>query len=487
MTQTRMATCLALTALLAGGRIAAAAPAFAVRHLRLPLVGRTVVYVPAQPTTRVVLVVSGDGGWEPRVARIAEHLAPRMIVIGVPYPPLARAAARRGGCWYVASDLELLSHQAQRLLNLPQYTPPVLIGYASGAAAVYAALAPAPAVTFAGAVSLAFSPDLPAARAVCRGETWFPRYNAARHDNALPPSRTLPKDWYVLQGAEDRVTPPAAIARFAAGMPRAHVIEVPGTGHGFARADRWAPALDRAVDALWEEAERTPVPGRPPPPAIGALEASLKRLGVPFEFRMPAAPEAFMVFLSGDGGWASIDQNVSERLMHDNIGVVGVSSLRYFWQKKTPAEVASLLRSIVSTLAVEGKPIFAGGYSFGAEVVPVSLREWTPAERRALSGLVLLAPGFSATFEINPLDWIREPKIHPRTMVAPAVRASGLPALCIQGAAETDSGCADLEHAPGVRVLRLRGGHHFGDHYAALAGSIVQFMRDHHPAGAGRP
>ncbi|MDE3155818.1 MAG: hypothetical protein KGN76_11985, partial [Acidobacteriota bacterium] len=464
----------------------APAAAWTVRHIRLPLVGPSVAYVPREPTSRVVLFISGDGGWEPRVARIAEHLAAHDIVIGVSYPALARAAARQSGCWYVASDLELLSHEGQRLLNLPQYTPPVLLGYSSGAGAVYAGLAPAPAVTFAGAVSLAFSPELEVARHVCLGDVWFPQYSAKRRTNSLPPTKTLPKDWYILQGADDKVTSPAAVSRFIEGMPRTHLIEVPRTGHGFGVERDWAAPLDQAVDALWAEAERRPAPAVPPPPAISALETSLNGLGLNLEYRMPeTTPAAFMIFLSGDGGWASIDNGVSTRLAQHGIGVVGLSSLRYFWEKKTPEDVATVVGRFLDVLAAEHKPVFAGGYSFGAEVVPVSLRGWTPDERRRLAGLILLAPGLSASFEINPLDWVREPKTDPKTMVAPAVKEVGLPTLCMAGSKEDESGCTAIEGTPGMDVVHLPGGHHFGDDYDALTERILTFIHARTSATGG--
>jgi hypothetical protein len=53
-----------------------------------------------------------------------------------------------------------------------------------------------------------------------------------------------------------------------------------------------------------------------------------------------------------------------------------------------------------------------------------------------VTGLVLIAPGESATFEIEPLDWIRRPKENATAMVAPAVRLLRLPTLCLAGTTE---------------------------------------------------
>ena len=187
---------------------------------------------------------------------------------------------------------------------------------------------------------------------------------------------------------------------------------------------------------------------------------------------------ALLLFFSGDGGWASLDEDTAEQLVTNGVGVVGVSSLRYFWNAKPPAQVAADIRRIVAVLATSGKPIFAGGFSFGAEVVPVSLREWSPAERRRLSGLVLISPSESASFEIDPLDWIRRPKDNPATRVAPAVRDVGLPTLCLSGPDEDDTPCPALVGAPLVRVVRLPGSHHFNNDYTAVAETVRRFLQD---------
>src|SRR5437867_4733415 len=192
------------------------------KEIALPRVRTGMAYVPHTPTTHVVLFISGDGGWNAGVVDMARHIAADdAVVIGIPYPALKRAAAREEGCWYVASDLELISHAAQKALKLPQYHPPVLVGYSSGASLVYAALANTPAVTFAGGVSLGFCPDIEISREICSSDQWSPDYDEKKHVNILPPTRALSKDWYILQGVQDRVCSLEIVRRFAAGMPRA--------------------------------------------------------------------------------------------------------------------------------------------------------------------------------------------------------------------------------------------------------------------------
>jgi len=452
------------------------------RPLPLPLVGTGTAYVPRTPATRVVLFISGDGGWNAGVVDMARRIAAQQaVVIGISYPALKRTASRESGCWYVASDLELISHAAQKVLKLPQYHAPVLVGYSSGASLVYAALANTPAVTFAGGISLGFCPELDIRREVCSGDQWSPDYDDKKKLNMLPPTKALPRDWFVLQGVQDQVCSIDSVRRFVAAVPRGHLIEVPGTGHGFSKPQAWGDGFDKALHELWTEKETKPPTAQPRSATSRELEDELQRLQLPLEFRWPAQISSLLVFFSGDGGWASLDEEMSEQLVTRGVGIVGVSSLRYFWATKTPAQVAADLRRLVGALVRAQRPVFAGGFSFGAEVVPVALREWNAVDRRMISGLVLIGPGLSASFEIDPLDWIRTPEENPATRVADAVRADALPALCVAGTQEEDSPCPALAGAPGVRIARLPGSHHFNGDYSAVADIVNQFIRSASP------
>jgi type IV secretory pathway VirJ component len=433
------------------------------KRIGLPRVGSAWAYVPHTPTTHVVLMVSGKTGWDGAMIDNARRVAAQAVVVGISYPALKRAAARESGCWYVASDFEMLSHAAQKVLRLPQYHPPILVGFGEAAAVVYAALAGGPATTFAGAVSAGFCPVIAITREICSGDTWSPEFDYKKRVNSLPESKTLPRDWYVLEGVRNKACSPDVARRFVAGVPRAHLGQM--------------DAFERALQDLWTEKEVKPATAQPRSATIREIEDELQRLQLPLEFRWPPQLSALLLFFSGDGGWASLDEEMAEHLVTHGIGVVGLSSLRYFWQAKSPQQVAGDVRRLTSVLARAARPVFAGGYSFGAEVLPVVLNTWPAAERKDLSGLVLIAPSPSASFEIDPLDWIRRPTDNPATSVAAAVRAVGIPTLCLAGAAEEDSPCPAVTGVPGVHVVRLPGSHHFNSDYSAVADAVAQFIR----------
>ena len=134
--------------------------------------GPVVLYRQSEHPSRVVLFISGDGGWNRGVVDMARGLAGLdALVVGVDIRRyLASLATARGSCGYPAADFEALSQWVQQRLGYPGYVPPVLVGYSSGATLVYATLVQAPPGTFRAGMSLGFCPDLRLGAPLCRGE-----------------------------------------------------------------------------------------------------------------------------------------------------------------------------------------------------------------------------------------------------------------------------------------------------------------------------
>lgn len=195
-----------------------------------------------------------------------------------------------------------------------------------------------------------------------------------------------------------------------------------------------------------------------------AWRAAVDALELPLTV-VPATtkPRVLLVLVTGDGGWAAVDQAVARGLAARGVTTLGWSSLRYFATTQPIERVAADLRRLVDALAPAHLPIFLGGYSFGAEVVPVTIAQgWTVAERARVAGLLLLAPSAGASFRVDPLDWVREPAVDPRYRVDDAVRRlSPSPILCVTGVDDATSVCGALASIGGVEVARVPGTHHF--------------------------
>ncbi|HBG50775.1 MAG TPA: hypothetical protein DDW89_03045, partial [Gammaproteobacteria bacterium] len=158
--------------------------------------------------------------------------------------------------------------------------------------------------------------------------------------------------------------------------------------------------LQRADRAL-----RSRLPQQPP---ITRLDAGqLPLIEVP---AMGANAPVWALLMSGDGGWAGLDRDLSRLLAAQGVAVVGFDSLRYFWQPRTPEGLAQDLRRILTRYQTRwpDRAVILIGYSQGANVLPFAYQR-LPAELQArVARLVLLGPGERAAFAFQVSQWWRK-------------------------------------------------------------------------------
>ena len=54
------------------------------------------------------------------------------------------------------------------------------------------------------------------------------------------------------------------------------------------------------------------------------------------------------VFITGDGGWVTLDRRVSKAIASAGVPVVVINSLRYFWYRRTPEQAAEDLARVIN-------------------------------------------------------------------------------------------------------------------------------------------
>jgi len=418
----------------------------------------------------VVLFVSGDGGWNLGVVDMARHMASlNALVVGIDIRHYLRKLGHSSRtCLYPAADFESLSKFVQKSLRFPQYIQPILAGYSSGATLVYALIVQAPPNTFKAALSLGFSPDLPLARPPCKGSglTW--KKGAKKGVYLFQPAKHLSSPWVVLQGTIDQVCNAEETRSFVGKVPGAQIIMLPRVGHGYSVPRNWLPQFRKAFLRL--------IAPRSGPDQMGLPDLPL--IEVPAS---PPADDRLAIMVSGDGGWAGIDRQVSEYLAAHGMAVVGLNSLKYFWTARTPEGASQdLARVITGYLKKWHKDqVVLIGYSLGADVLPF-MTSRLPAELRAkVRLLALLSPGRKAAFEFHLSDWIGSGEAGPQYPIRPElVKLRDLPKLCFYGTEEKETLCRD-PLPPSTVAVSLRGGHHFGGGYAVIAESILKALR--HP------
>ena len=459
---------------------AAPTPVEGETHLPAGRFGTVTVYIPEGTPQSVAIFVSGDGGWNLGVVSMARALTNMgAVVIGVDIRQylgaLGRAATRENApCQLIAGDFENLSHEIQKEIGMFVYHVPVLLGYSSGATVVYAVLVQSPPGTFAGALSMGFCPDQDfAGAALCPGAVLHYTHGK-KNDLIFEPAKTLKQPWIAFQGQLDQVCAPGPVDTFAAATTNGEVVKLPLVGHGFGVERNWMPQFLDAYRKITLRVETPPAR----PPEIGNLPV--------MEVHAEDGPSDEMALLvTGDGGWAGLDQELAARLAADGVPTVGLNSLKYFWTGRTPEETAQDVAKIMRHyLAAWNKQrVLLVGYSFGADVLPFVVNRLPPDLRARVATVSLLGVDSNASFEIKIAGWVGADDGGPATRPEVAAMA-GVPVLCIYGEGETDSICPGLPRAPEpsrISLAEIGKGHHFSGEYSALAERILAFARTPRP------
>lgn len=184
---------------------------------------------------------------------------------------------------------------------------------------------------------------------------------------------------------------------------------------------------------------------------------------------------AVVIILSGDGGWADIDQKVGQRLQARGIDVVGMDMRDYLRSDHpTPASMGRDISRIVRryTALWEKGDVAIVGYSRGSDLAPFAATNLAPDIRPRLTLIAMLTLLERASFTYHFSDLWRTTSGKADVPILPQIEAlKGVPMLCIYGKGEKESLCRTAP--PGLMtVLERNGAHHFDGNYNAL-GDIV--------------
>jgi type IV secretory pathway VirJ component len=449
---------------LAGSLALLAASATVAETVEYPGLGSVTIYQPAGIPKEVVIFVSGDGGWNLGVVGMAQHLAGEgAFVAGVDINQMGRQVLASGAaCNYSAGTFETFSHFVQQKYGMKRYTPPILVGYSSGATVVYATLAQSPAGTFKGALSLGFCPDLDWKKPFCRGEG-LEHDPGAKVGFVYQPATHLRDPWFALQGEQDQVCSAEQTRQFVAKVPGAQVVSLPKVGHGYSVEANWLPQFLAAFRKIAEGSEV-------PRPALPAGVSDLPLVELP---AAGAAKDVLAIMLSGDGGWAGLDKEVARELNARGVPVIGWDSLRYFWEARTPDGAARDLDRVIRhySQAWNKSRVLLVGYSQGADTMPFMVNRLPPESRRLVIATALIGVSDEAFFEFHVSHWLGTPSGGLPTRPEMANERLG-PVACIYGKDETDSPCRKPQ-GPHIREVALSGGHHFDGDYAGVAQAVL--------------
>lgn len=401
------------------------------------------VFMPKGEPRGFVIFVTDKGVATPSEQNFQKSLLDHnLIVANVRFDDWRKALdGEDGECIYLVSDLEALAKDVARRLDLDQYFRPVVAGVGEGGAITYAAASDAPSNTLAGAVSLDASNGSHTRLPSCTENALATKTADGGFQYGLGVS--IPVPTLIIDGNNKDNDNNAAIELSEAGDPAilAHISD---------EKQRIKQAADTALAlAIRDNADN----------AVPVVDMPSKQ---------PA--KAVVIFFSGDGGWRDIDMEIGDWMQNHDVHVVGVDSLRYFWAKKTPEEMAHDIEQMIKKADPTGKlPVSLFGYSFGADALPFA---WPLLDSKTASRvkmIALMGLSTSADFQVSIDGWLGGAGDMP---VLPALQKMPMDkTVCIYGDEEDDTACASKDLGTMQRI-ELKGGHHFDEDYESLAQTL---------------
>jgi type IV secretory pathway VirJ component len=432
--------------------------------------GRIEVYRPKDPPKGLVMLLSGDAGWDSNMAELAnEVMELDYLVAGIDTRNyLRRLTTKTQACSNPGLDFAALGQHLQKGPGSDSRKLSILVGVSSGASLAYAAVAQASARTYHAAVSLDFCPTLPSKLRFCKGQGLEASTSSDSKGTVFSPNKQLQTPWFVFQDPHYRGCDMDSANGFIRQIDNVKLVVASSGPEADAQPD-----LRQQFLALMAWLD----------PGIGSqAEFTTDLSGVPL-VEVPATDgsEYLALILTGDGGWAALDKAVASRLMRRHISTLGWDSLSYFWRARTPDEAgADLERSLRHYLvAWEKQRVLLIGYSFGADVLPFMANRLPPDLRGRIELVVLLGPGPSASFEFHLTDWLGSSSSAKRYPILTELqKLTWTKVLCLSGQQDENSICPTL-NLPNITVEQMPGDHHFNDDYGNLVSRILALLPDH--------
>ncbi|HXF24708.1 MAG TPA: AcvB/VirJ family lysyl-phosphatidylglycerol hydrolase [Gemmatimonadaceae bacterium] len=196
------------------------------------------------------------------------------------------------------------------------------------------------------------------------------------------------------------------------------------------------------------------------------------------ELRAPhATSNTVAIILSGDGGWADIDEKVGKRLQSRGIDVVGLDMRDYLrGGGRSPAVIGRDVSRIARRYMALWKKhdVALVGYSRGSDLAPFAATNLAPDIRPHLTLIAMLALLERASFSYHFSDLWRTTSGKDDTPILPQLQAlKGVPMVCVYGAEEKESLCRSAP-AGLMTVIERKGKHHFDGNYNALGDIVYQ-------------
>ena len=414
-----------------------------------------------------VLLLSDAKGWDEEASRLAQAIAEtKVLVAGVDMALyLEQAAEDDEDCHFFAGEFERLAQVVQQNAGLKTFYKPKLVGLRAGASLAYAILAES-ARGFDGGISIGFCPSLELDRSICEEDERLSNARDASGIVTLRPVKDLSSRWFAAADPSDKRCNQQRVSAFVSETGKAELFSMATGAHS---KKFWSEAIKWPLDQLMQISSK-------PKTASDVSTDDLPLIDIPAERK---ETDYFVVFVSGDGGWASIDREIGDYLAQQGISVVGVDALRYFWNGQTPEKAGKDLDRIIHDYSDEWSKerVVLIGYSLGADVLPVMANRLSDASASKVMKVVLLNPAYKTDLKVHLTDWLGLDTADEGIALLPEMKKIGAKKLlCIYGMDDDETSCKGLPSSIG-NVKAISGSHHFDGDYKRVSEIIINELK----------
>ncbi len=433
--------------------------------------GKVFIYKQTATPQNVVIMISGEVGWKSGVTGFAETFSKmNTMVIGVDivryYKNLKQ---RQDECYNVGTDFVELTIAIEKKYNFPDYAPPVIMGYSSGATLVYGILAQSRTGSFIGGISLGFCPNIELPKMLCQAYGLSQSINVPGKSYFFQPDTLLENRWIVLQGKIDKVCSYSEVSDFVNKTADAELISLENVGHGFSKVNNFMPQWKDAYINLIKKSEKLQATS-----VNFDLVKNLPLVITKTNIHRNDAPLALLI--SGDGGWYGFEQLISDSLARVGIATIGLDSRKYFWKRRSTEETADDLALALNYYAKEwGKRrLLLIGYSLGGEIVPFIVNKWSDEMKSKIVSTVLLSPAITTDLEVHISNMLGlGNRQNTYNVVDEIIKMQPVPTLCIFGEGEKNP-VPQLLAGTSAKIRFVPGDHHYRSNVKLL----IETMRE---------
>ncbi len=188
----------------------------------------------------------------------------------------------------------------------------------------------------------------------------------------------------------------------------------------------------------------------------------------------PDAP--LVLYLTGDGGWNKFSQALTKEMATKGYPVVSLNSNKFFWQKKSPAQIAAAIAALVKNYQKQWNrnKFLLVGYSFGADVMAFAYNQLPKDLASQVENITLLSPSLTTDFEIHIIDMLGN-KSGGQSVPASINKITDIPIVILFGEDEKDFRNSDLT-GKNILIEKIAGDHHYDGNEANVVNKIIQHV-----------